>query len=180
LVERGWNLANHRLPIDRLVDAQRSVRHTALSVNLTVHPPMAGVLVVTFCAGVSGDWRVESTATVVGEGLPAAQRLQMVEGTTAAPDGIWQLRGVISNSRYSTAAELEKLAAVSPALGRPEATAAALIAIRKTDAWWKMAQDDRRANSKSGPSTLLGRSSIFQPSPAVSTMLEISASLLTS
>ena len=67
----------------------------------------------------------------------------MVEGATTGPDHVWQLRGVVSNSRYSTAAELEKLTAVSPALGRPEATAAALI-VRKM-AWWKMAQDDRRA-----------------------------------
>jgi chlorite dismutase len=116
-----------------------------VSINLTVHAPMPGVLIAKFCAGAYGDWRIESIATVVGEGLPAARRLQMVEGATTGPDHVWQLCGVVSNSRYSTAAELVKLTAVSPALGRPEATAAALIPIRKTDAWWKMAQDDRRA-----------------------------------
>ncbi len=30
-------------------------------------------------------------------------------------------------------------------LGRPEATCAALIPIRKSEAWWSMAQDERRA-----------------------------------
>ncbi len=33
---------------------------------------------------------------------------------------------------------------MSPALGRPEATRAALIPIRKADAWWSLAQDERR------------------------------------
>lgn len=37
------------------------------------------------------------------------------------------------------------LAAVTPALGRVEAVCAALIPIRKSDAWWDLAQDERRA-----------------------------------
>jgi hypothetical protein len=34
--------------------------------------------------------------------------------------------------------------AKQPSLGRPEATCAALIPIRKTASWWSLAQDDRR------------------------------------
>jgi chlorite dismutase len=37
------------------------------------------------------------------------------------------------------------LASRQEGLNRPSATRAALIPIRKTDAWWTMAQDERRA-----------------------------------
>jgi chlorite dismutase len=52
---------------------------------------------------------------------------------------------VVSNPRYSTTSELRQLTAVSPPLGRPEATRAALIPIKKSEAWWTMGQDERRA-----------------------------------
>jgi chlorite dismutase len=41
--------------------------------------------------------------------------------------------------------EKEALAAVQPPLGREQATRAALIPIRKSEAWWDLAQDERRA-----------------------------------
>jgi hypothetical protein len=106
---------------------------------------MAGILMVTFGAGAEGDWQIERIAPVIGESLPMARRLSMFEG--AAPDygQAWRLRGVVSNPRYSTAAELKQLSAVSPPLGRPEATVAALIPITKSEAWWTMGQDERRA-----------------------------------
>jgi chlorite dismutase len=44
-----------------------------------------------------------------------------------------------------TRAEHDALAARQPPLGRPEATRAALIPIRKTEAWWALSQDERRA-----------------------------------
>jgi chlorite dismutase len=82
---------------------------------------------------------------VCGESLTLAPRLDIAEGTSAARDGAWNLRGVVSHPRYATAVELRQLAAVQPALNRPEATCAALIPIRKSDAWWAMGQDERRA-----------------------------------
>jgi hypothetical protein len=69
----------------------------------------------------------------------------MIEGAASDHSHDWQLRGVVSNPRYSTASELKQLTAVSPPLGRPEATAAALIPIRKSETWWRMGQDERRA-----------------------------------
>jgi len=70
-----------------------------------------------------------------------------MEGTSVSvPMGAaWLLRGVTSNTRYTTRAEDEALAASQPELGRPEATQAALIPIRKADKWWSLAQDQRRA-----------------------------------
>ncbi|WP_233197344.1 MULTISPECIES: chlorite dismutase family protein [Cryobacterium] len=55
------------------------------------------------------------------------------------------MRGAVSNQRYTTAAELTRLNAQSPALGRPDATVASLIPITKSNAWWELAQDERRA-----------------------------------
>jgi hypothetical protein len=44
------------------------------------------------------------------------------------------------------AREKAALDAVSPPLGRPEATRGALIPIRKSAAWWALPQDERRAS----------------------------------
>jgi chlorite dismutase len=61
------------------------------------------------------------------------------------PGARWLLRGVVSNERYVTREEREGLKAVQEGLGRPAATRAALIPIRKVPAWWDLAQDERRA-----------------------------------
>jgi chlorite dismutase len=85
---------------------------------------------------------------VRGEGLPLATNVAVFEGTApelARGTVAWILRGATSNERYTTKAEHEALVARQPALGRPEATQAALIPIRKADAWWALSQDERRA-----------------------------------
>ena len=96
---------------------------------------------VTFSAGDAGPWRIERLSAVSGPGLAAATHLAL----TDIPGAAWRLRGVVSHARYSTAAELKELAGVQAGLGRSEATCAALIPIRKSEAWWSMAQDERRA-----------------------------------
>ena len=60
-------------------------------------------LLVTFVAGASGTWRIDRLATVIGDGLPAAERLAVLEGSEApAPtEAGWGLRGVTSNTRYT-------------------------------------------------------------------------------
>jgi chlorite dismutase len=104
-------------------------------------------LLVTFAAGIVGPWRIEQSRPVRGEGLPSADRLAMLDGPVSARvDGaVWTLRGVTSNLRYTQLAERSRLEATQQGLGRPEATCAALIPIRKNEAWWSMAQDERRA-----------------------------------
>jgi hypothetical protein len=70
----------------------------------------------------------------------------MVEGDApSAPAGRWTLTGVVSNHRYVVRAERDELQRLAAQLGRPAATRAALIPIRKSDAWWSLAQDERRA-----------------------------------
>lgn len=62
------------------------------------------------------------------------------------PDGaVWMLRGVTSNARYITRDEKVSLVNKQVALGRPTATHAALIPIRKSQKWWELTQDERRA-----------------------------------
>ena len=101
-------------------------------------------LLVTFVAGASGTWRIDRLATVIGDGLPAAERLAVLEGSEASTpmEAGWVLRGVTS---YTNRSEANALAAIQQELSRPQATRAALIPIRKTEAWWALAQDERRA-----------------------------------
>ena len=55
------------------------------------------------------------------------------------------LKGATSHERYVTRDEKQRLTSVQPPLGRPEATLAALIPIKKNDEWWQLPQDERRA-----------------------------------
>jgi chlorite dismutase len=49
----------------------------------------------------------------------------------------------VSNERYVT--KPERVAMTAPPIGRPEAVQGALIPIKKSSAWWALAQDERRA-----------------------------------
>jgi hypothetical protein len=100
----------------------------------------------SYLAGATGLWRIETITPVVGESLPPADRLEIVEAPAESSDNsAWALRGVTSNIRYSTRSELDVLANRQPGLGRPQSTRGALIPIRKADSWWTLAQDERRA-----------------------------------
>jgi len=101
-------------------------------------------LLVAFVGGGSGEWEITSARPVVGDGLPEASHLRIVEGGAADPNAAWSLRGVTSTERYVTRAEHDALAAVQEPLGRPAASCAALIPITKSNAWWELAQDERR------------------------------------
>ena len=104
-------------------------------------------LLVAFAAGGSGPWRIDRIAGVSGEPLPPAARLDVAEGATAARAGdgaAWVLRGVTSSERYLTRREHDELAARQQPLGRSSSTRAALIPISKSEAWWELAQDERR------------------------------------
>ncbi len=102
---------------------------------------------VVFEGGSAGLWRVERISPVRGESLPSTERLAVFEGVREVSErkSAWVLRGVAGHPRYVEKREKEALAAVQPPLGRAEATRAALIPIRKSAAWWELAQDERRA-----------------------------------
>lgn len=99
-----------------------------------------------FTGGITGQWTVESVQNLVGEPMTAPARLSVVSGPVAElPDGaLWQLRGLTSNERYVQRDEKTALVSRQEGLGRQASTHAALIPIRKTAAWWALAQDERR------------------------------------
>ncbi|GLK80602.1 chlorite dismutase family protein [Methylopila turkensis] len=101
-------------------------------------------LSVIFAAGSSGRWRIDRIEEVIGETLGGADRLAVVEGASMIGEA-WTLRGVTSNTRYAARDEVEALRARQEGLNRSQATCAALIPIRKSAAWWALAQDERRA-----------------------------------
>merc|ERR1712205_64982 len=104
-------------------------------------PPMH----VSFVGGEHGTWRVDSVSEVVGESLPVSKCVDIIEGPEPRLPrrSAWTLKGTVSNIRYATREELKQLAAKQEGLGRPEATCAALIPIKKNEAWWALSQDER-------------------------------------
>ncbi len=100
----------------------------------------------TFLGGEKGAFRVTRLTAIAGATLPSISRIAVVPGIVPVGDERprWFLRGTTSNDRYVTRAEKERLVARSPDLGRPGATSAALIPIRKSAAWWALTQDERR------------------------------------
>ena len=104
------------------------------------------VIQTVFVGGGVGDWIVRSATAVSGEALPPAGCVTVRDGRTPSPDGAaWTMVGVAGHARYVMTREQAALAAVSPPLGRQDSTTAALIPIRKAEAWWALAQDERRA-----------------------------------
>lgn len=92
-----------------------------------------------------GAWRVDGIEAVTGPSLPMVSRLAVLDGAGIADlDAVWALRGLTSNARYTRRNEQEALAARQAELGRQEATRAALIPITKSEAWWRLPQDERR------------------------------------
>ena len=102
-----------------------------------------------FRGGQSGAWRVTQLTPVKGLGLMRTPALSSVSSSSIALPILpaltsWRLAGVASNVRYTERAEKEQLVAVQARLGRPEATCAALIPIKKSAAWWDLTQEERR------------------------------------
>jgi hypothetical protein len=104
-----------------------------------------GGRVFTFVGGDAGVWRVHAQRAVVGDPLPRVSHLRIVAGEAPDERAGWTLRGLTSHDRYVTREEKTRLVARQPVLGRPEATQAALIPIRKSAEWWGLTQDERRA-----------------------------------
>jgi chlorite dismutase len=98
----------------------------------------------SFTASQAGAWAITRIEAVAGESLAPASRLAFQAGEPAE-GATWTLSGFTSNARYTTRAERDGLTAAQAPLARAEARCAALIPIRKSPAWWTLAQDERRA-----------------------------------
>jgi hypothetical protein len=107
---------------------------------------MPSPLLVRFVAGERGTWSIEAMTALRGDSLPPTPRIAVHEGdyVALAHGDIWALRGATSNTRYTNRSEVTELSARQPGLSRAEATCAALIPIRKSEAWRALAQDERR------------------------------------
>jgi hypothetical protein len=99
-----------------------------------------------FAGGDAGAWEVTSIDPVTGPSLPLVPRIAVFEDSpsTGTGDAAWVLRGRTRNTRYTRGDEQATLSARQAGLGRPEATRGALIPITKSEAWWALAQDERR------------------------------------
>lgn len=98
-----------------------------------------------FIGNTTGEWKVNCMETLEGDSLTAVSHLTKVPSNLVqSEEGIWTLKGIVSNLRYTEKEEKDKLVAVQKDLGRPNATLAAFIPIRKSEAWWNLAQDERR------------------------------------
>lgn len=118
---------------------------TALVHGQTTAPKAMGNNLYSFHGGASGEWKVTSLRAVAGESLVKVERLSVQNGSESGPsDARWVLRGLTSNLRYATQREVASLRARQEGLGRPQASVAALIPIKKAARWWELAQDERR------------------------------------
>jgi chlorite dismutase len=109
---------------------------------------VAAIIPVSFVGGDAGQYRVVRMAAVVGAPLVSVRAVTSHPKHLTAqeePASAWVLRGTSTHVRYVENDELERLRAVQPGLGRQNCTHAALIPIRKSDAWWDLPQDERRA-----------------------------------
>lgn len=104
-------------------------------------------LQVAFLGGNSGEWTIEKLDVIAGAGLASASHVHVVEGLNAVEKptpASWVLRGVTSNERYVGRIQHDALALRQEGLERPGSSRAALIPIKKSAAWWDLAQDERR------------------------------------
>jgi chlorite dismutase len=111
---------------------------------MTLIEGAAGVCRISFNAGEQGGWRMAEIRPVTGPVLAPFARLDAF-APSEVPGAIWSLGGVSSHQRYTTRDEAGMMAARPAPLGRPDSRRAALIPIRKSPAWWALAQDQRRA-----------------------------------
>lgn len=109
-------------------------------------PSLSPPRLYTFVGGSHGLWTIDRIDAVIGAGIPTPAKLDILSEPipTLPEDMVWSFRGIISNERYVERQEKIALVSKQEGLGRPQAKHAALIPIRKTPAWWALAQDERR------------------------------------
>jgi hypothetical protein len=109
--------------------------------------PSANPRLTSFVGGAYGTLRVVSQTVLAGQPIDRVERVEMIPGLPESPPAgsVWVLHGVATNDRYTTRPEKSELVSKQAAIGRVEATSAALILLRKRAEWWVLTQDERRA-----------------------------------
>ncbi len=109
---------------------------------------MAAIIPVSFVGGEQGQWQVIGLNAVSGPTLIQVARLavfQELVPRSQTSEAAWILHGTNGHVRYVERHEHKTLVASQEGLDRAGATRAALIPVRKSDAWWNLTQDERRA-----------------------------------
>ena len=132
--------------------AESTLATIASTVNHNGEESISMPSAIEFTGSERGPWRVTHMEATTGTGLPEVACISVhlrndnIESlSSASTDVTWRLRGAISNLRYATREEIAILRSLQASLDRPAATSAALIPIKKSQAWWDLAQDERRA-----------------------------------
>jgi chlorite dismutase len=102
-------------------------------------------VITSFYGAEEGQWKIKSIAPVVGESIQQASFLHIANADEYSNSFSWQLKGASSNARYTTKAEKKELVSRQQGLGRSEAVFGSLIPIKKSEKWWELTQDERRA-----------------------------------
>ena len=100
-----------------------------------------------FVGGTAGSWSLKKQSVIMGEPMPEISHLNIVgpDDNQLIQNPTWILRGFTSNIRYTNHKEDVELKQRSAPIGRVEATHGAMIILKKSAAWWNLAQDERRA-----------------------------------
>lgn len=98
--------------------------------------------VTYFQGGANGRYEVKERRPIKGQSLPDFSHLSI--GGSPSPEVSWRIEGVNSSLRYTTSSERAQLNTIQPSLGRKDFSHAALIVLKKNQAWWDLAQDQRR------------------------------------
>jgi chlorite dismutase len=103
--------------------------------------------ITSFIGASTGQWKVLSIKTIVGSALPIVDYVSTVKGVVnldLQSTSSWIIKSFTSNLRYTKRDEKQELNEKSRTLGNPEFNHAAMIPIKKSEAWWQLAQDERR------------------------------------
>lgn len=100
----------------------------------------------SFVGSDAGAWKVIDQRAIKGDPLDLVSHVDVLAGDAreSLSGAHWSLQGVTSNERYVTRSEKAALTPIQPNLGRPEASCAVMIPLKKNDAWWALTQEDRR------------------------------------
>lgn len=98
-----------------------------------------------FNGGTEGQFKISKMTAVTGESLPPATHLHVTQEGVVPSVAAFTLKGVVSNERYTTRSEKIDLVNRQVAIGREQARWGAFIALKKSEAWWALTQDERRA-----------------------------------
>jgi len=75
-----------------------------------IHKPIIMDNIFDFVGGDSGQWKVKEIKVVIGDSLENVPYLKIVPSSaTKSDEGVWKLKGVRSNLRYSEKNEEDKL-----------------------------------------------------------------------